>query len=161
MNEQDLQKAYTRHCEVTGQTNMTRTGFEDFKAGYRLAQPAAGEPVPIGYANPKHLARMAAGGMGSVSVLAERSPDENHTAPVFAAPPAAAHGDEALENAQNDLARTMAWVEKFKGMFGAIADGSAFYLSTAAEGRRRCQGILVRYEQDQAAMRAQGDGGEA
>ncbi|WP_208690938.1 hypothetical protein [Pseudomonas oryzihabitans] len=76
-------------------------------------------------------------------------------------PPAAAHGDEALEIAQNELARTMAWVEKFKGMFGAIADGSAFYLSTAAEGRRRCQGILVRYEKDQAAMRAQaGEGGE-
>lgn len=56
-------------------------------------QSAAGEPVaPIGYANPKHLARMAAGEMGSVSVLADLSPDENHTAPVFGAPPAAAHG---------------------------------------------------------------------
>lgn len=75
-----------------------------------------------------------------------------------AVPPAVAHGDEALEIAQNDLARTMAWVGKFKGMFSAIADGSAFYLSTAAEGRRRCQGILVRYEQDHAAMRANGDG---
>lgn len=44
MNEKELQQAYTRHCETTGQTKMTRTGFEDFKAGFRLAQPAADEP---------------------------------------------------------------------------------------------------------------------
>lgn len=66
-----------------------RAGTEAVRAAL-ATQPAAGEPVaPIGYANPKHLARMSAGHMGSVSVLAERSPDENHTAPVFAAPPAA------------------------------------------------------------------------
>ena len=82
--------------------NFTKHNMEvAYRAGAEAAraalatQPAAGEPVaPIGYANPKHLARMSAGHMGSVSVLAERSPDENHTAPVFAAPPAAAHGDD-------------------------------------------------------------------
>lgn len=41
----------------------------------------------IGYANPKHLARMAEGSMGSLSVVAELSPDELHTAPVYCEPP--------------------------------------------------------------------------
>ena len=67
-------------------------------------RPAA---APIGYANPKHLDRMASGDMGSVSVLAERSPDENHTAPVIAAPPAAAHGDEAMDELRRSVAEIL------------------------------------------------------
>lgn len=90
-----------------------------------IAQPATAEPAPIGYANPKHLARMAAGGMGSVSVLAERSPDENHTAPVFAAPPAAAHGDEAV-----------LWVECSERLPESGCPVLAFYTNRAGMGRR-------------------------
>lgn len=40
----------------------------------------------IGYANPKHLARMAEGTMGALSVVPELSPDELHTAPVYCEP---------------------------------------------------------------------------
>ncbi len=42
--------------------------------------------MPIGYANPKHLARMAEGTMGALSVVPELSPDELHTAPVYCEP---------------------------------------------------------------------------
>lgn len=48
MDEKELQQAYTRHCEITGQNKMTCTGFEDFKAGFKLGRPATGEPaVPL------------------------------------------------------------------------------------------------------------------
>lgn len=85
----------TRLDQATVRTILERLSQArmEMLAASEATQPAAGEPVaPIGYANPKHLARMAAGEMGSVSVLAERSPDENHTAPVFGTPLAAAHG---------------------------------------------------------------------
>lgn len=59
-------------------------------------QPAAGEQAPIGYANPKHLASMAAGTRAIVPVLPSICPGLHHTEPVYAAPPAAAHGDEAV-----------------------------------------------------------------
>lgn len=42
--------------------------------------------MPIGYANPKHLARMAEGTMGALSVVPELSPDELHTAPLYCEP---------------------------------------------------------------------------
>lgn len=60
-------------------------------ASGRPEQSSVGEArpagvAPIGYANPKHLARMAAGTMGSLSVVPELSPDELHTAPVYCEP---------------------------------------------------------------------------
>lgn len=58
--------------------------------GWPVQSPAGGArsatAMPIGYANPKHLARMAEGSMGSLSVVAELSPDELHTAPVYSEP---------------------------------------------------------------------------
>lgn len=87
---------------VSGEISSTRAIFSQ---GWRAAlasrsvAPASGKPVqspvsevrsataiPIGYANPKHLARMAEGTMGALSVVPEPSPDELHTAPVYCEP---------------------------------------------------------------------------
>ncbi|WP_273861980.1 hypothetical protein [Pseudomonas sp. LA5] len=91
MNEQQLQQAYTRHCETTGQTKTTRTGFEDFKAGFRLAQPAAGEPV--------YQCKKKGGVWHDVSKHTYDSVfagEEFEKRTLWTAPPAAAHGDEAV-----------------------------------------------------------------
>ena len=60
------------------------------------APVAAGEQAPIGYANPKHLASMAAGTRAIVPILPSICPGLHHTEPVYAVPPDAAHGDEAV-----------------------------------------------------------------
>jgi len=96
MNEQELQQAYTRHCEVTGQTKMTRTGFEDFKAGFRLGQPAAGEPVAWQWRSRIKGGAWDAWENGRYDFQPAPFMDVEHRA-LYAAPPAAAHGDEAVK----------------------------------------------------------------
>jgi len=93
MNEQELQQAYTRHCEITGQSKMTRTGFEDFKAGFRLGQPAA----PVAAGEPVHQwADQDLWMDGDEADLASARAEGFKTRTLWTAPPAAAHGDEAV-----------------------------------------------------------------
>ncbi len=93
MNEQELQQAYTRHCEVTGQTKMTRTGFEYFKAGFRLAQPAAGELPARKYRERSNHVVLRQGDWQPCYCWAE---EDHRIGQEVAATPAAAHGDEAV-----------------------------------------------------------------
>ncbi|ASN71540.1 hypothetical protein 9F2_34 [uncultured Caudovirales phage] len=67
-----------------------------YSAPPAAAPVAAGEQAPIGYANPKHLASMAAGTRAIVPILPSICPGLHHTEPVYAVPPDAAHGDEAV-----------------------------------------------------------------
>ena len=104
---------------------------------WQAAQPAAGEPKPIAYVN------YAANGQPYLDWL-PGGEDESHA--LFGAPPAAAHGDEAV---RKDAARYQWLRNRLPGSDYRVA---GIVYSEGGEGVD---------EAIDAAMRAQGDGGNA
>lgn len=141
-----------------------------------IALAAAGEPVapkPIGYIS-KHAAQDLANGC-LCTITPDRMMDEGQDweVPVYAAPPAAAHGDEAVRKDAERLDFILTKCRKV--VVEMLPRGRDVYVEEGVMGERTYPAIhrdkdwpagsaedfALKRQAIDAAMRAQGDGGGA